>query len=104
MSETDISRNIRKALEKLGFWVIRLQSSGRRGSRSMATGEPGLPDLYLPGIGHLEIKVPGKDLSKTQVEWHAKAESFGVPVAVARGVSDAVKWALSLRSKKARNN
>lgn len=91
MSETQLSRDIRRALEACGVWVIRTQVVGRNGARACATGERGLPDLYLPGLGHLEVKVGGGRLSKDQVAWHSKAARYGVRVATVRSVSEAVK-------------
>lgn len=90
MTETELSRRIREALQQLGYWVIRTQVKGRSGKRAVATGEPGMPDLYLPGLGHLEVKMPGKKLSDKQCEWHIKASARGVRVATAWSVSEAI--------------
>lgn len=83
MTETELSKQIRKALEKSGVWVIRVQVKGGYGRRSVATGEPGLPDLCLPELGWLEVKLPGGELSPAQAAWHARAASSGINVAIA---------------------
>jgi hypothetical protein len=97
VSETELSKSIRIALEQSGFWVIRLQSSGRHGARTFATGEPGLPDLYLPGLGHLEVKTPTGKLSEEQTAWHHRALKSGVRVGTVRSVSQAVDVARTWR-------
>jgi len=93
-SETGLSRAIRRALERLGHWVIRTQSRGRTGPRSVATGEPGLPDLMvlLRGghVAFLEVKRPTGRLSPEQVAWHERARAMGIRVAVVRSVPEAV--------------
>jgi hypothetical protein len=91
MSETAISKTIRDALNAAGYWVIRLQASGRHGARSVASGEPGLPDLYLPGLGHIEVKTKGGTLSSAQKDWHARAARKGVNVGVARSAKEALE-------------
>ena len=90
MSETDLSKAIRKALAAMGIWVVRLQSSGRRGPRSVATGEPGMPDLWTP-YGLLEVKTETGKLSPAQVAWHERARAEGLNVATVRSVEDAVR-------------
>lgn len=92
MSETALSKSIRQALTKAGFWVVRLQSSGRRGSRSVASGEPGLPDICVLDAGpmFLEVKTDIGKLSDAQLRWHAKALQRGVRSAVVRSVSEAM--------------
>jgi hypothetical protein len=96
-TETDLSRSIQQALRSMGIWVIRTQSSGRHGSRSVATGEPGMPDLYLPSLGHLEVKTEDGRLSEEQRTWHARAQMLGVRVAVVRSVLEAVEAVLGWR-------
>jgi hypothetical protein len=92
MSETDLSRRIREALRQLGCWVVRQQSSGRRGVRSVASGEPGLPDIQVlaPVHGFIEVKVPGGRLNANQELWHARARNAGLRVAVVHSVDEAV--------------
>lgn len=93
MSETDLQRSIKMALEQAGFWVVRTQVRGRNGPRSVATGEPGMPDLLLVGVGYVEVKLPGGKLSQEQEAWHAKAKARGVKVTVAHSVAEAVTTA-----------
>jgi hypothetical protein len=101
--ETLLQAQIVAALKKLGVWVIRTQVSGRRGARSVATGEPGMPDLYLPGLGHLEVKHGDKSmLSDEQTAWHIKAALCGVNVGVARSVGDACRLVELWRKQKGR--
>jgi hypothetical protein len=99
MTETKLQRSIIVALRALGFWVIRLQSSGRRGARSLGNGEPGLPDLYLVGLGHLEVKLPGRALSDEQNRWHARARKAGVRVWTVDSVGEAVRVAREWRTE-----
>lgn len=101
VTETDLQREIVKALRDAGFWVIRLGVSKKR-SRSHGTqsGEPGLPDLYLVGLGHLEVKLPGKDLSPEQERWHGKAASEGVNHATVRSELEAMRTALLWRAER----
>lgn len=91
MTETQLSRDIRRALETCGVWVIRTQVVGRNGARACATGERGMPDLCLPGFGWIEVKVGGGKLSADQIAWHSKAARYGVRVATVRSVSEAIK-------------
>lgn len=91
MSETKIQAAIVKALKVARVWVIRTQSKGRTGKRSIGTGEPGMPDLYLPGLGHLEVKAPGGKLSVEQVAWHARAARAGVRVATVTTTLEALQ-------------
>lgn len=102
MSETDVQRAITQTLRTMGVWVIRTQASGRRGKRSIATGEPGMPDLYLPGLGHIEVKRPGEKRSTEQVAWHERAEKAGVRVATVTSPLEAADVVLSwMRERKA---
>lgn len=100
LRETELQAQIREAFDTLGIWCIRLQSSGRRGSRTLANGEPGLPDLYLPGLGHLEVKRPGEALNKNQIAWHKRAKAAGVRVHTVDSVHEAVTKAMEWRAAK----
>ncbi len=101
MSETELQAIIMDELRKLGFWVIRLGVNKRRGRRGTNSGERGMPDLYLPGLGHAEVKLPGEELSPDQVAWHAKAKRYNVRVTVwtsaAQAIRESVAWRLEHR-------
>lgn len=97
MSETELSASIRGALAANGFWVVRLGSVGHHGKRSLGTGEPGLPDIMLVGLGFLEVKTEKGKLSEIQERWHAKALREGVRVATVRSIRDALTMALAWR-------
>lgn len=90
MKETELQRQIKKALESAGVWVIRTQVKGSNGRRAVATGEPGMPDLYLPGLGHLEVKLPGEMPSAAQASWHERARAAGVRVEVVHSLIGAL--------------
>ncbi len=92
-SETKLQREMIDALESLGIWVIRLQVKGNSGPRSCPTGEVGMPDLMLPGRGHVEVKCPGEDLSPGQVKWHKRAKEEGVNCGTAWTIADCIKLA-----------
>lgn len=101
--ETILQAQIIKALKTVGVWVIRTQVKGRRSARSVATGEPGMPDLYLPGLGHLEVKYGEKSTcNDDQLAWHARARDAGVNVAVVRSAADAVRIVQLWRRQKGR--
>jgi hypothetical protein len=90
-SETVLSKSIRSALERLGYWTMRINSGGRRGRMSLASA--GTPDILIlaPVYGWLEVKRPGDGrLLATQRRWHDKATRHGVRVAVVRSVSQAL--------------
>jgi hypothetical protein len=90
VSETKLSKSIRGALTAQGVWVIRIGTSNKRGKNYAKSGEPGIPDLCLPALGWLEVKLPGKPLQADQVAWHAKARKLGVNVEVAHSVLEAL--------------
>ncbi len=90
MSEVALQKAIITALEQLGEWVIRTGVSKKRGKRGTNSGESGMPDLCLPELGWLEVKLPGEELSPKQVAWHEKAKRHGVRVAVVDSVWAAV--------------
>jgi hypothetical protein len=58
-----------------------------------------MPDLYLPGYGHLEIKTGGGRLSREQVAWHSRAAQQGVRVAVVRSVQEAIRIVCAWREE-----
>ena len=67
----------------------------RRGQRDPIPecGEDGMPDIWTPW-GWLETKAKKGVLSAKQVEWHAKARSLGINVAVPRAVEEGVRAVL----------
>ena len=78
-----IQAAIKEYLERLGYWVIRVQCGQvlvRGGVMHLA--RPGTSDLitWLPGTGRLfciETKTPEGKLSKEQREFRAKVENEG---------------------------
>ncbi len=104
MSETMLQLAIKEALEGMGVWVLRTASAGKRSSRGVRTGEPGVPDLHLVSLttngvdcdksGWLEVKLPGERLSTDQVEWHKRAKERGIRVGTVTSPSEA--WELVL--------
>lgn len=103
MSETDLSRSIRKELAKLGIWVIRMGVSMKRGKCGTQSGEPGQPDLLLPALGWLETKTLDGELSPVQVAWHSRAAREGIRTAVPVSVASAVRIALKWREEQTGN-
>ena len=90
MSETDISRDIRKAIEAIGVPVERVQTGMVRVRGGwMHLANDGTPDLWTP-LGWLEVKRPGEEPDPEQKQWHARAEAWGVRVAVVTSVREAV--------------
>jgi hypothetical protein len=99
-TETQISRQIGKALDKLGIKHIRIQSGTlpmSSGSRFVHCAEPGTPDRVLPGLGWIEVKKPGGKLSDAQRRWKAWAEANGVNYIAVDNVADGVAAALVWR-------
>ena len=92
--ETALQKRIQKALEKIGIWVIPMAVAGKRSNRSVRTGEPGLPDLCLPTLGWLEVKIGDGELSEDQRKWHERAREEGVWVATAWSLEEAVRLVL----------
>lgn len=96
MSETQLSKSIRGALEAAGVWNQRvnsgklLASSGGR-SYMVQLAPKGTPDiLVLSPYGWLEVKRPGEKLSADQVAWHARAERERVRSAVVHSIEEAL--------------
>ena len=96
VSETQLSHSIRGALERLGYWVIRIQAGqlrmGEEKARYIHGAEPGTPDLLVvaPVYGWLEVKRDGARLSLTQKAWHARARMNGLQLAVVHSVHEAL--------------
>jgi hypothetical protein len=100
MSEIDLQRGIMDSLAKLGIWAIRTGVAVKRSNRGTSSGVPGMPDIYLPGLGHIEVKQPGHTLSPRQVMWHEKAAKEGVKVATVFSVAEAVETALRWKQER----
>lgn len=89
--ETELQKHIQDALERMGIWVIPMAVTGKRSSRSVRTGEPGVPDLCLPALGWLEVKIGDGNLSEDQRLWHERARREGVWVATAWSLEEAIR-------------
>ncbi len=90
MSETDLQRSIKEALEGMGVWVMRMGVNVKRGRAGTISGEPGCPDLWTE-YGWLEVKLPGENLRPEQVDWHKKAKRKGLNVETVYSVGQAVE-------------
>ena len=98
MAETKLSKSIRTGLERLGYWVIRVQSGVLPVQKFgklyfVHCAEAGTPDLLViaPVWCFLEVKTAKGRLNDDQKAWHAKAKKRGVPVKVVRSLSEALK-------------
>ena len=93
-SETELQKAILEALREIGCWVFRV-NSGRYGKVWLAP--EGTPDLCLPALGWMEVKLPGRKPSVAQQVWHKRAENEGVRVAVVHSVTEAISTYLAWR-------
>lgn len=105
MSETDLSKAIRDALTRRGFWVERVNSGKAKVRRGWLYGAAiGTPDILViaPVYGWLEVKTDIGRLSAEQTAWHDRARNFGVRVDVVRSVEGALRtaerWVAEARS------
>ncbi len=98
MSETAISKTIRKGLNALGIWTLRIQSGiieakpykGKK--RFIHCAEPGTPDLVVPALSlWLEVKTEKGRLTTEQKAWHARAQREGMRVVVVRSLAEAIE-------------
>jgi hypothetical protein len=98
MSETALSKSIRKGLAAIGVWTIRVQSGvieaipykGKR--RFIHCAEPGTPDIFCPTLSlWLEVKTPKGRLTPEQKKWHARAQREGIRVAVVHSLAEAIE-------------
>lgn len=101
MTETQLSAAIRKALERAGFWPIRVNSGALRVAGGFVHGAPaGTPDICLVDLGAwLEVKLPGRLPDEKQLAWHARALKAGVRVATVTSEAEALKTALTWRKE-----
>jgi hypothetical protein len=98
--ETDISREIRDALTKAGYWVERTNAGlARVRGGFMHLCSPGTPDTLIvaPVYGWLETKTDEGKLNEEQLYWHARARRLGVNVEVARGWQRALEIVVAWR-------
>lgn len=94
MREADIQREVLELLAAMRIPALRINSgriwAGR--GRILKFGSEGFPDLLAwPGRGitlAIEIKRPGEDLSRAQIEWAHRLQDKGIPFIVARSVND----------------
>lgn len=97
MSETDLSRSIAKALEALGYPIVRIHSGKVRVARGfMQLAAEGTPDrlVLLRGgrVIWIEVKFgKGGVLSAKQLAWHARAAKMGHYVITVRSVREAIE-------------
>jgi len=97
-------------------WAER-RNAGRRpwthkgATGALTLGEPGTPDItgYMhhsssadrtDGVAvpfGIEVKRKGARLNENQERWHQRAKFFGIPVCVARSVSDAKAFIEAVR-------
>lgn len=97
--ETPIQKRILEALNASGFWAIRINSGGVPAAGGFYRGAPaGTPDICViaPVQGWLEVKRKSGTARKSQLAWHARAESLGVRIAIVRSAAEALdvvmKW------------
>jgi hypothetical protein len=92
-TETELSKDIRNTLTKMGVWCIRIASGTINvGKRWIRMSEPGTPDISLPGLGAwLEVKTKTGKISDVQKAWHLKAAENRVKVATVRSVEESVE-------------
>jgi hypothetical protein len=98
VSETDISRSIRRTLTAAGFHVERINAGKVRVRGGWFEGaSAGTPDTVIVAparaYGWLETKTEETDLNPNQRKWHAEAKRRGVRVAVVRTDWAALKTA-----------
>jgi hypothetical protein len=101
MKETAIVKAILATLKLAGYWAFRINSGsivlpgeGTHARRVIRGAEPGTPDIFvvLRGglFGVLEVKTLIGKLRPSQIEWLAKAESYGVKTAIVRSAGEAL--------------
>jgi hypothetical protein len=100
--ETKLSKAVHDALLAAGFWSLRIQSGKHKVRRGyLHCAEAGTPDRYVVGLGWMEIKRPGEELSYDQKRWHKRATELGERVVVVESASEAVKVAMWWREEMA---
>lgn len=93
MAETELSRSIAKAIESLGYEVVRIQSGTRSGGR-MRLAKAGTSDrlvmLRNMRVLWLEVKTTEGEERDSQLAFRARAEKLGHVVAVVKTVGEAI--------------
>jgi hypothetical protein len=98
MSEAELQRQIVKDLTfalGAGTRGFVIEQNAVRSRRVKRGPEPGTPDLQVVLRGGvtawLEVKLPGEELSESQVHWHVAAIRLGHRVHVVRSTSEALR-------------
>ena len=96
MGEIQLQRQCVEQARRLGIFCYLVRAEKGHGCGEPAV-EPGTPDIDAPGIGRIEIKLPGETLSRKQREWHRRALAQGERVATCYSVSECVTTLLQWR-------
>ena len=88
--EKALDARIMDALERLGFFVTRLQQPRRSGVTA------GVPDLFAVHVGWrlavwIELKAKGRKRNMAQDHWHATVQAAGQHVLTVYSVADLVE-------------
>lgn len=84
MRESGLEQHFQKSVRAAGGWAIKLMPT--------QTGVPDRMVLFNGSIYLVELKTDTGSLSKIQVWWHKKVETFGVHVHVLYGKADVDRW------------
>jgi hypothetical protein len=94
MAETELSRSIAKAIESLGYEVVRIQSGTRSGGR-MRLAKAGTSDrlvmLHDMRVLWLEVKTAEGKERESQKKFRARAEKLGHVVRIVKSVGEAIE-------------
>jgi len=101
-SEGRIQKEIVDYFSTAGFIVLRLNSGSLRvGSRTVHLCPPGTPDLLLIGNRvrlFIEVKKPGKKVSRVQREMIKKLKDFGNVVFIADSLESIFEQMKSIKA------
>lgn len=104
-NETSIKAKITKYLKDQGEIVLRLNSGGAKVKNGWLHGCPtGTPDIvWLSSFGavFIEVKKPGEEPSKKQLEMHDQLRTRGYLVVVASSLESFQAWLKGLMSLRA---
>ena len=104
--ESDIQRDIIKALAKMGLWAIHVPNEGQLSGNQLARYKQaavlrangltrGALDLIVMAsggrVGWLEVKKPGGVLKPAQIGFMARLDRLAIPCAAVCSVEDAVE-------------